>query len=172
MKNLLLTLLCCLPLLAHSQEASSLQDELTGMLAYNEQAILSLAGVIPAEKYDWRPAEGVRSVGDVCLHVASANYFFMMNLGFALPEGVDLQNMESIAGKEKIVETVKNSFAFAKEKIKEIKTEDLEAKVKFPFGEFSKRTALLILLEHSGEHKGQLIAYSRMNGITPPWSDQ
>jgi hypothetical protein len=26
------------------------------------------------------------------------------------------------------------------------------------------------LAEHCHEHLGQLIAYARMNGVTPPWS--
>ena len=30
---------------------------------------------------------------------------------------------------------------------------------------------LLILLSHSHEHLGQLIAYARSNDVTPPWSE-
>jgi len=32
---------------------------------------LALAEVFPAEKYSWRPGAGVRSVGEVFMHVAS-----------------------------------------------------------------------------------------------------
>jgi hypothetical protein len=43
--------------------------------------------------------------------------------------------------------------------------------VEFPFpGEFTSMSAILISLGHTNEHLGQLIAYARMNGITPPWS--
>ena len=72
--------------------------------------------------------------------------------------------------KEKIMEVVKASFAYAKEKAVEVPEDQLAVKVETPFGEFTKQNLLLIMLEHSGEHKGQLIAYARMNGITPPWS--
>jgi hypothetical protein len=47
----------------------------------------------------------------------------------------------------------------------------LAKKVEFPFpGEFTSMSAILISLGHTNEHLGQLIAYARMNGITPPWS--
>lgn len=37
--------------------------------------VLSLAEAVPAEKYSWRPAEGVRSVSEVYVHIAGGNYF-------------------------------------------------------------------------------------------------
>jgi hypothetical protein len=58
--------------------------------------------------------------------------------------------------------------------IKAIKTTmdaALATKVQFPFGEFTSMSAILIALGHSNEHLGRLIAYARMNGITPPWSE-
>ena len=30
----------------------------------------------------------------------------------------------------------------------------------------------LRLLIHANEHMGQLVAYARMNGVVPPWSDK
>ena len=48
----------------------------------------------------------------------------------------------------------------------------LSAKLVLPFpGEYTNMTAILILLGHSNEHLGQLIAYARSNGIKPPWSE-
>src|SRR2546422_6490260 len=32
------------------------------------------AEAMPAEKYSWRPGEGVRSVGEVYAHIVGANY--------------------------------------------------------------------------------------------------
>ena len=37
---------------------------------------LALAEAIPADKYSWRPAPGVRSVGEVFMHVASEYYVY------------------------------------------------------------------------------------------------
>lgn len=170
MKNLLITLICCFPVAAFSQMEASLNEDLVGILSYNEQQVVQLAEAIPADKYDWRPSDGVRSVSEALMHMAAANYFFLNTMGIAPPDGLDMQNMESISEKEAVIEALKNSFAFTREKVPMI--EDLDSKVQFGDQEMSKRSALLILLEHTGEHKGQMIAYARMNDITPPWSQQ
>ena len=39
-----------------------------------QSRFLALAQAFPAEKYAWRPAPGVRSVGEVFMHVASEYY--------------------------------------------------------------------------------------------------
>ena len=38
-------------------------------------------------------------------------------------------------------------------------------------GENTYRGILYFFTRHTGEHTGQLIAYARVNGITPPWSE-
>ena len=43
-------------------------------VTYYEQRYTRLAETMPAEKYAWRPARGVRSVGEVFAHIAIANY--------------------------------------------------------------------------------------------------
>ena len=40
----------------------------------------------------------------------------------------------------------------------------------FPWAEMSKQAVMFLLVDHTGEHKGQLIAYARSVGVTPPWS--
>jgi len=165
-----LTLCLLFAATAFSQDDLS-QTSIQGLFARNEEQISSLADAFSEDLYDWSPAEGIRSVGQVLLHAAQANYFFMMNLGFELPSDVDMMTMASITGKSNIIDVVKKSFDFTKERISQVPTDALAEKITLPFGEFSKITSLLILLEHSGEHKGQLIAYARSNGIAPPWSE-
>ena len=169
MKKIIVLLLAYIPFVGFSQE-SAFQQELVGLLSYNESQIVMLAEAIPAEKYSWSPAQGVRSVSGVLMHIASANYGITAGMGFELPAGVDPTKLESITDKKKAIETVKASFAFLKEKAVLVKDANLSDKFKLPFGEFSKRQGLLILLDHAGEHKGQLIAYARSNGVVPPWS--
>ena len=47
---------------------------------------------------------------------------------------------------------------------------DLDTQVDFFGQKMSKRQLMLIIASHSHEHLGQLIAYARVNGITPPWT--
>ena len=172
MKNLLFYLVCSLPMAAWSQE-STFQDEFAGMIQYNSERVVALAEAIPAETYNWRPAEGVRSVGETIAHTAAANYFFSTMLVCELPEGIDpCKFEETLQGKEEIIEALKKSYQFIAETGKGIADESLFDEVSFPTGEkFNKRTMLMIAQSHVSEHMGQLIAYARMNGITPPWSE-
>lgn len=174
MKKLIL-LLFLAPLMVMAQEEAApanVQQEAMGVLAFGQGQIMALAEAIPADKYDWRPAEGVRSVSEAMLHVASANYFFCMMTGATLPEGIDPMTMEkSITGKENVVMAVKESFDFAMGHFKALPDDNLGDMVDFPDGNpYSKRTVMMILLAHGWEHLGQLIAYARMNEVTPPWS--
>ena len=41
-----------------------------------QSKFLALANAFPANKYSWRPSQGVRSVGEVFMHVASEYYVY------------------------------------------------------------------------------------------------
>ncbi|WP_422083856.1 DinB family protein [Ulvibacterium sp.] len=146
------------------------QSTIQGMLTYNQGQVMSLAEAFSEEQYDWRPAEGIRSVGESLLHIAGANYYLASKLGFAPPEDVDMMNIEKIKGKENVLAALKKSNAFILEKMTMVENDKLGEEVDFGFGKFSRLSGLLIILEHNGEHKGQLIAYARSNDVTPPWS--
>lgn len=148
------------------------QNETAGSLSYTSGKVMQLAEAIPADKYDWRPAEGVRSIGEVVAHIVSANYFFAMKMGATLPESVNLQTLEQeLKTKEAMTAGLKDSYQLIIGAIKNTTDEGLTAKVEFPFpGEYTTMTASLIGLSHTNEHLGQLIAYARSNGIIPPWS--
>jgi uncharacterized damage-inducible protein DinB len=36
----------------------------------------------------------------------------------------------------------------------------------------TQRGAFIMVTGHMGEHLGQAIAYARMNGIVPPWTEE
>jgi len=158
------------PVLSWAQ--SSFQEDLTGVIQYNSGQVLSLAEAIPADKYDWRPMEGVRSVGECLMHIASSNYFFAKINGAQLPEGINPQEMEkTVTAKEDIIAAVKKSYDFIIESGKSTSDEALGEEITYPTGDkFNKRTNLMIASSHGAEHMGQLVAYARSNGITPPWS--
>lgn len=170
MKRLFTVLALCLPLVVLAQPST--QQEAKNFISFNQQKVLGLANAFSEAQYDWRPAEGVRSVAEVLLHITSANYFFMSACGFELPDGVDPSELEkTVTGKDNIISSLTNAYNFLTEHITEIKDSELGDKVEFPFpGEYTKLSAIMLSVDHCSEHLGQLIAYARMNGITPPWS--
>src|ERR1700722_9671630 len=56
--------------------------------------LTALADALPADKYSWRPASGVRTTGEVFMHVASANYFLPTIWGATPAAGVDPRTLE------------------------------------------------------------------------------
>jgi hypothetical protein len=55
-----------------------------------------------------------------------------------------------------------------------LKASDADADKTMPwFGgsTITQRGFFLFFARHAGEHLGQSIAYARMNGVKPPWSD-
>jgi uncharacterized damage-inducible protein DinB len=137
-----------------------------------QQKVIQLAEAIPAEKYSWRPAEGVRSVGEVYMHIAGGNYFVLKLAGVEPPAGMSGdENMKENAGdKAKCIEAMKASMDFVRQQIQKTSDADLEKKIKLPWAETTVRGVYLILSNHMSEHLGQSIAYARMNGVVPPWT--
>lgn len=145
-------------------------DDYLMMIERIEEKYMKLAETIPAENYNWRPDEGVRSISEVMVHVGAANYFFMSFVGYDMPEGgQDLE--KNITGKEDVLKFMKESFATFKDRLKEMKNADLSEEVTFFDNTVSKRAFLTMGLGHMHEHLGQAIAYARSNKISPPWSE-
>ena len=137
-----------------------------------EDKIASLANDFPQAKYTWRPEDGVRSVSEVILHVAAANYFILSFAGIKSPEEMKMDNDfdKKTTDKEEILSFVKTAYAFTRDKIMSMKDKDLEKMVNFFGSEITTRHLLIKMAVHNHEHLGQLIAYARMNGIVPSWS--
>ncbi len=134
--------------------------------------LVALAEAVPADKYGWRPAEGVRSFSEVFLHAAGTNLHLPTFIGVDSPDKRKPDEIEkSTAKKEEVIALLQRSLEHLKESAKSLHDSDLETKVKWFSGDVSKREALFFVAAHNHEHLGQAIAYARMNGITPPWSE-
>src|SRR3954453_8127879 len=70
---------------AGAQQRLPLQDDLWREFDLYRDRMLQLVRAIPAEKYSWRPAAGVRSVQEVVLHAAVNNYMLLEMMGRHAP---------------------------------------------------------------------------------------
>jgi uncharacterized damage-inducible protein DinB len=156
---------------ATASATSGVRAEILRQIGDAQQKLIALAEAMPADKYGWRPGEGVRSVGEVFLHVAGGNYLIPSIWGVKPPEGVDVRGLEKNAGdKAKVVEALRKSFDHARQAIQSAPEADLEKKVSIFGQDGTSREAFMIVGSHAHEHLGQAIAYARMNGVAPPWS--
>jgi uncharacterized damage-inducible protein DinB len=142
-----------------------------------EAHIMALAKAVPEEKYSWKPADGVRSFRQVFLHIASGNRL-LLTIATESPDSAALEklieaqakNEAAPATKEQVIAALTESFTAIHAAIDRARPATLTRSVDF-FGTPATTNAVLMNLEtHMAEHLGQAIAYSRMNGIVPPWS--
>ena len=159
--------------LSATLNAQDLQNTVNGDLENLERKYVGLAEAFSQESYSWRPMEGVRSVSEVLMHVAAANFAIPLRVGAQLPEGDPeqwLADPDSFTDQAMVIEAVRQSFRFAREVIGSTPNEGLWVQAPNA-GEGTTVGSQLILLQfHAHEHLGQLIAYARVNGIVPPWS--
>ncbi len=142
-------------------------------IAYYEQRYVSLAQAMPAEKYTWRPGEGVRSVGEVYDHIVAANYGVARALGTAPPVGLDFKAIQAMAtDKAKTVQALKDSFAHFRQAILALNDADADKPQKMFGRQTTLRGSFIMITGHFGEHLGQSIAYARTNGLVPPWTEE
>lgn len=161
------------PPAAAASAVTGARSEFLAEVVYYEQRYTRLAEAVPAEKYSWRPGEGVRSIGEVYAHIATANYGIARALGTPLPAGIDPKTINAAAGdKAKTIQTLKDSFAHFRVAILAIKDADLNNAQKMFGQDTTVRGAFFLVTGHFGEHLGQSIAYARQNGIVPPWTEE
>jgi uncharacterized damage-inducible protein DinB len=180
--SLLLLALLFLPAVTLPAQINPYKDGTPGVTGYRsevlsevivqEDKLTRLAEAIPAEKYTWRPAPDVRSFAEVFLHIAAANYNLYKLVGAPAPSGVELKGLEkSTTDKAKIVATLKDSYGYAKKSITAMPDADLEKSMDWFGGKNTERGILLFIVRHGAEHLGQSIAYARMVGVVPPWTE-
>ena len=148
------------------------RSEVLAEVMIQEDKFTRLAEAVPADKYRWRPAADVRSFAEVFLHVSAANYNLYKLVGTPPPAGFNVNGFEkSTTDKAKVIATLKDSFAHAKAAIKAMPDADLEKSLDWFGGKNTERGILLFVVRHAAEHLGQSIAYARMAGVTPPWTE-
>jgi uncharacterized damage-inducible protein DinB len=147
------------------------RDQFNRQFNYASMRILSLAEEMPEEYYTWRPGDGVMSFSEVCMHIARYNYYYpVVTLGIPAPEGIDLDEMESISDKEIILNELERSIEYIRNIMGNITEEELNEPANLYGQNVTVQAVYMQLITHKSEHLGQAISYARMNGIVPPWS--
>jgi uncharacterized damage-inducible protein DinB len=139
-------------------------------LADVEKKVNSLAQAVPAEKYSWRPAAGVRSISEVFTHIAGANYLFPSMAGVKPPAGIDPKMEQTITEKSKVQAVLKESFEHARKAVQSLSDADMAKEIKFFGRPMTEEALFFTMANHMHEHLGQSIAYARTYGVVPPWS--
>ena len=151
---------------SYDMKAQSLQD-----LDDMHKKFVSLAEALPADKFGWRPGEGVRSISEAFLHVADMNFQMPVAIGATPAPGYKKEGYEkSTTDKAKIIEQLSQSFEYVHAYVNGMTNADF-AKPELKFGpQANAGDIIYIIVADDHEHLGQSVAYARVNGIVPPWT--
>ena len=135
--------------------------------------LIIIAEDLPEDKYDYKPNADSRTFRAVLLHVSASMYYFTDSaLGqkprFADdPKPADLK----INSKADLVAFVKKCVQDGADAIKSKGDKGMSESVNDGGPHLDRLTDLAYgLIEHSGEHYGNLVVYYRANGMVPPES--
>ena len=91
-------------------------------------------------------------------------------VGVKPPSGLDPKMEKTMTDKDKIIETLKASFAHVRDAVSKMSDADMAKETKMFGRAATYQDALFFMANHMHEHLGQSIAYARTNHIVPPWS--
>lgn len=160
-----------LPLsLTAQQQPAGVRGEILGQFDEAAGKLVQLAEAIPQDKFTWRPAEGVRSVSEVLLHVAGSNEYFLTAAGVEPTVAGENDLEHSTTDKDRVIARLKQSNDRVRAALRAMPDADLDNATRL-FGQQTTYRGVMLMLEtHAHEHLGQMIAYARSNGVVPPWS--
>ena len=136
-----------------------------------EEKLTGLCDAMAGEHLSYRPGDGVRSTSELLLHTAAGNYFVARAFGMNPPEGLDVRGLEkSTTDAGEIKSALMKSFEHLGSAVGKLSVDEADSAMKMFGRETTKRGAVSMALNHISEHLGTLVAYARVNGVTPPWS--
>ena len=156
MKLRTLSLLCCLLISAGTilGQSSSPNEELRKGFTEVNDWVLKAAEAVPADKYNYKPADTVRTFGQLVAHITdSYNYFCARGVGNKVEwsEAVEKGSTDKDALMPKLKEAVgRCTTAYGANNA--------------VFG------PLFANVGHTNLHYGNIITYMRMMGLKPPSS--
>ena len=174
MKKLLVVIafLCLIyvPKLAAQDPLDGLWQGYDGEWRHVSNQLVALAEATPADKFAWRPAPGVRSTSEVYMHIVLANFWLLSATGPKMPPDLKQEAEKTITSKPEVIAWLKRSLEAVKQAHLSADPKDMPRKLKVEGRDATVDGMYLRIIVHANEHMGQLVAYSRMNGIAPPWS--
>ncbi|MGA6981456.1 MAG: DinB family protein [Candidatus Sulfotelmatobacter sp.] len=141
--------------------------------SWNEigRKLTAMAEDFPEDKYDFKPTPAQRSFAEQLLHAAGSCYYFTNPAMGLKPPAAEDPKREQYKSKADIVAFVKKSFADGAAAIQAKGEKGMTTEVVY-FPQQKSRVLDIAygIIEHSGEHYGQLVVYYRLAGLVPPES--
>jgi hypothetical protein len=162
-----------------SAQATPMGAAIMPALTNVENQIMSLAKAMPADKYSFAPSQaifvpsqktdytGVRTFGQLLIHVAQANYGFGATISSTAKPTIDPKTLATLTSKDEIIAALAASFEFEHAVFNSLTPETAfvaNQRGQTPLSQAAGEVG------HVGDEYGQLVEYARMNGVVPPAS--
>jgi hypothetical protein len=134
--------------------------------------LIAMAEDFPEDKYDFKPTPAQRTFAEQLLHASASMYYFTDTAMGQKPRYPDDPKREGLKSKTEVVAFVKKCVEDGAAAIKSKGdkgmaewTTEPESKQQLQISDMAYG-----IIEHSGEHYGQLVVYYRLSGLVPPES--
>ena len=133
--------------------------------------LIAMAEDMPEDKYEYKPNPESRTFAANLIHVSASMYYFTDLAQGNKPRYPDDPKRDDLKTKAQIVAFVKKSVADGADLLKAKGDAALMTPINAGGPRMTSYGDLAYgLIEHSGEHYGQLVVYFRNNGMVPPES--
>ena len=140
--------------------------------SWNEigRKLIVMAEDFPEDKYDFKPTPAQRTFAEQLLHAAGSCYYFTDTVtGQKLPTADPKR--DQYKSKADVVAFVRKAFADGAAAIQAQGDQGITRQFEYYPGQKSRVIDIAYgIIEHSGEHYGQLVVYYRLEGLVPPES--
>jgi uncharacterized damage-inducible protein DinB len=150
--------------------------QVASLITFNKFVYTGVKGILlrsaekmPEENYSFKPADAVRSYGQIIGHVADAQYLFC---SVALGEKNPSPNIEQTkSSKADLIAALKDSFSYCDKAYDGMTDASATQMVQMFGGDTPKLGVLNVNNMHTVEHYGNLVTYMRLKKIVPPTSE-
>jgi uncharacterized damage-inducible protein DinB len=133
--------------------------------------VLALAEAVPAETYPRRAVPPVMPLAQIFAHIARYNYEYPARaMGIPGPAGIDRDTLERVSQKPLVIALLNRSAEHVRQAVRRMPETQLARETELYGRRVPQWAVLLQLLAHMDDHLGQSIAYARVSGVVPPWS--
>ncbi len=159
----------CLFVLVSTPAHAQVTGSLNGLHQITVTNLEATAEKVPADLYDFRPTDEVRTLGQILAHVANSQYAFCSTAsGRDNPMSENLE--ETATTKEQITAALADAFAYCDDVYASMTDERAAMMVNLFGNDMAVAGVLAFNSMHNYEHYGNLVTYMRINGIVPPSS--
>jgi len=153
-----------------SQENDFIKEYLE-RLENSRTYLLLVAETMPEDRYEFKATPESLSFEENLMHIAWAMDWHSQSLmggREARDWNTDTELKVDDKSKQEMMAKVDETFDKTIEFISQFDTNKLEERLDYFGLDRTKRQVLLLLADHITHHRGQMLVYMRLNGLTPP----